>query len=213
MGQSEIELGKGKEMRSRKIAVRLALLSVMSITMALMTGCAFGDRHLTLNPVYMDKVPSVTTAKSKVQVVPPVDKRTEQKANLVGYVRNGYGMHTADVLADNSIAEWVQSCIAENLKNAGFKVNNGEINPFGLCVATSIRTLECDSGMSLKATVALDIELKEKNVPFFSRTFVGKASKVNWAASSEEFRATLTNAMQDCLNQAMPVLVKELEGR
>ena len=181
--------------------------------MILMSGCAFGNRHLVLTPVHMDSEPSVVSAKSEVQVVPPVDKRTSQTGNWVGNVRNGIGKSTAKLLTDKSPGEWVESSLIENLKNAGFKVNDGKLNPMGLCVETTIRRVECGCGLVLRAKVVLDIELKDKNVVFFKSSFAGNGSRLNWVGARGEFESTLTRAMRDCMNKAMPVLIKELSGR
>ena len=201
------------EMSSRKILSRLVCSSMVLFGIALITGsgCAFGDRHLTLAPVQVNKVPGVTAAKSQIQVNLPVDKRTGEKTNIVGYVRNAYGIRTADVIADNNVSEWVQKCIEDNLRNSGFDVSSGEANPQGLCVETSIRTLECDCRLALNATVILDIELRKNKVAFFNQSFVGKASKSSWAASAEDYQAVLMDAMQDCLNKAIPVVINELK--
>ncbi len=194
----------------RVAALMMAIIAILVIG----NGCAFGNRHLTLDPVYSDNLPPKTATTCKIQVPLPEDARNNQQApNFVGYVRNGYGMHTADVLADKDANVWVQSCITENLKRAGFNVINGKIASSGLVISTSIRSLVCDAGMNLKATVILDVKLKKGDLTFFNRTFTGKASKTNWMMSAEEYHETLTKAMKQCLDGMMPILIQELEKK
>ena len=185
------------------------LINMLGFAM-LAGGCAFSDRQVSLNPVYT-AAPLKTAEQSEINVMPPEDKRGYEKTNLVGYVRNGYYIRTADVLADKNVNDWVQSCIAENLKRAGFKVVAGNLDAGGLCVSTAIRSLICDSYFSISATVILDVKLKKYDASFFEQSFTGKASQPNWLASSGEYQEALTNAMKQCLDKMMPVLIKELE--
>ena len=198
---------------TKVINMRVACLFVTTIGIAAITsGCAFGDRHLTLNPAYANDLPSKKVTTSPVHVESPQDVRNnEQPANFVGYVRNGYGMHTADVFADKNADEWVKKCITQNLKRAGFKVATEKVSGKGLCISTKIHTIECEAYLSMDATIKIEVKLKKSGQEFFSRTFTGKASQTNWMASSSEYQEALTNAMQQCLDKMMPVLIKELE--
>ena len=170
-------------------------------------GCIFGNRQLTLKPVYTTDSLKAATA-SKVYIIPTEDARNNELANIVGHVRSGYGMQ--DVFADKNVDEWVQTCITENLEHAGFEVSTGKMPTKGLCVLTTIRFLEFDAYFPIKATVIIDVKLKKDNREFFSRSFTGKFSKPDWKVSFEEYQNSLNQAMKQCLDKMMPVLILEL---
>src|ERR1035441_993419 len=110
-------------MRVTRVASVLALISGP----LLLGGCAFGDRrvNLTYPPANAGR-PQVASAATRGQdqrnvvLLAFIDQR-EQK-DRVGEVRNGFGMHTADVLAANNVAEWVTNAMRLELERAGFTV-------------------------------------------------------------------------------------------
>jgi hypothetical protein len=189
----------------------IIMLMPLLVILVMTSGCAFGNRQLSLNPVYADNLPPKTTLKSQIHVAKPMDARNNQQLpNFIGYVRNGYYMHTADVIGDKNVDKWVQNCLVANLRKAGFKVSEEDIATKGLCVSAKIHSLKCDAYFSMKATVIVDVRLKKNNKEFFSQSFTGESSKLNWAASVGEYQQVVDKAMKLCLDKMMPVLIKEL---
>ncbi len=206
----------------KSIKIRIGRLSVLMVTMIVLlmigSGCAMkntragGNYNVSLKTVYAADLPAKTTTECKIQVSLPEDVRNKQQAaNVIGYVKNIFGMHLASILAEKNINEWVQTCIVKNLGKAGFNVITGKMTSNGLYVSTSIRTLECEAMMSYIATIILDVKLKNSNSIFFKQTFTGKAVQPNWIGSAQGYGETLTKAMKQCLDKMMPVLIKELE--
>src|SRR5450830_1737271 len=105
---------------------------VSLVLLVLSTGCAFGNRKVNLSyPPQRaattsrpsDSPAPSSTAESGVVTVVLVDFLDQRpKKTTVGDVHNGFGMHTADVIAQNSVPEWVASGVVLELEKAGFKV-------------------------------------------------------------------------------------------
>ncbi len=81
-----------------KLVIGCLLLLVTSY------GCAFGTRHLTLNPI---KTSLTMDASGESAFVEVVDKRNPSLKPVVGHVKNGYGMKTATVVADKEVSTWM----------------------------------------------------------------------------------------------------------
>jgi hypothetical protein len=82
------------------------------------SGCAFGARHVDLT--YAPGLPAGSTGEPgelRVAVVRLDDSRRadEGVGSLLGKVRNGYGMPTASVLANQDPVLWVTEGVARAL--------------------------------------------------------------------------------------------------
>jgi len=195
----------------KKKLEQLAMVAFVVGTLSFGGGCAFGDRQVSLRPVYAYKIAQATT-KQKVQVTLPEDGRNIKQTNtFVGYVRNGYGMHTASVFSKKTINDWVQECIVKNLKNAGFNVTKEKKTTKGLYISTLMQVLECDAQMQYNARVILKTKLKKDDFTLFEQTFSGNFKQTNWAASSSGYQQCLTKAMKQCVDRMIPALARELE--
>ena len=110
---------------------RLVTPTTMIVLLAIATldtGCAFGTRKVNL--VYG---PTVDGAKpraihGRIAVARLRDNRTsdEGTGNLLGKVRNAYGIPTASVLANQDPVIWVNEAIARTLTSWGFRVEKVE---------------------------------------------------------------------------------------
>jgi len=200
-------------MKAMKIRIGRVTVLMMGMIVLLMAGNGcIGNRILSLKPVYAQKL-AKTTTKHKIQVPLPKDARNiKQPADFISHIKNGAGVRMADVTASRDVNIWVQDCISKNLKQAGFNVSTGKKETDRIYVSTSITTLKCEAMMRYNAVIVLDVKLKKNDLTFFEKSFTGRASQVNWAASTAGYQETLTNAMKQCLDKMMPVLIKEIEN-
>ena len=111
------------------MVIRGLRCATMLLVVIVLAGCAFGTRNATL--IYPPKAESgaapVAQAATKpapqnvqIALVPFSDERTDKK--VVGTMRNGFGMRTADVIAMNSVPDWVTQAIRTELENSGYSV-------------------------------------------------------------------------------------------
>lgn len=194
---------------------------VCIVTVVFLAGCAFGTREATLNyPPASDDDAKVALAKvvkpeprePKIQLLQFRDERTEK--GLVGTVRNGYGMRTADVIAKNSVTEWVTQALKLELQNRGFTVLNGEareiVEPGSVVISGEILNVFCDMYFSYTGQVSLVVKVSNSAGEMYSRHYAGEGSAgLAFAATSESFAQSLSLALSQALNK----LVGDLEAK
>ncbi len=173
-------------------------------------GCAFGTREVTLSPIIANGLPPKITVRTEViQVIEPEDARGLSPC-FVGYVRNGFGIHTADVVNHEPVQEWVQKSLVENLRAAGYNAVGANGKNSGLVISSTITKLDCDMYMSYTAVVNITIFLKENKQVIFSKSYEGNASALAVLITPGEYQSVLTQAMQNCINSIMPELLAKL---
>src|SRR5262245_35430386 len=94
------------------------------------SGCAFGTRHATLQSpsragspglgVSSAEVAAAPSARGQIVLVAFTDQRSNKQS--IGEVRNGWGMHTADVVPDRDIGNWITQAVKTALEQDGFQV-------------------------------------------------------------------------------------------
>lgn len=198
-----------------KEMVRAGRLTTCILLAGLLAGCAFGTREATL--VYPPP-PDVEAKSAVAKAVPPVaretkvhlhqftDERSDKK--VVGTVRNGYGMRTADVIAKNSVTAWVTDAIALELKNRGFTVVQGEAKSppeaGSIVIGGEILNVFCDMYFSYTGQVSLVVKVTDSSGEVVSQHYAGEGSAgIAFAATSESFAASLSLALAAALEKLM----------
>lgn len=174
-------------------------------------GCAFGKREVALSPVVADNLPPVATVRTEVIKVPESEDARGLSPDFIGYVRNGFGVHTADVVNNKPVRKWVQDILRKNLLAAGYNAVEANGGNDGLVVSSTIVKLDCDMYMSYKATVNLSVALKQNGQVIFSKSYEGNASAPAFFVTPAEYLAVLTTAMRNCVNVMIPELLDQLK--
>jgi hypothetical protein len=180
------------------------------ILLALSTGCAFGNRHVNLSypparagatPHPSDSAVPSSTAESGPATVVLVDFLDQRpKKTTVGDVHNGFGMHTADVIAQNSVPEWVASAVALELQRAGFRVIRVRSVPSAAdnsVITGEVLTAYCASWTKYEGDVSFAARVEYKGKEVLHKTYQGKIdSMTNWGASSKSYGLALSLALE-----------------
>jgi len=204
-----------------KLANRFFRYLSCIISVVLLAGCAFGTREATLvYPPAPDgeaksapaKVAKAEAREPKIQLLQFRDERTEK--GLVGKVRNGYGMHTADVIAKNSVTEWVTQALKLELQNRGFTVVVGTpkdpVEAGTIVISGEVLNVFCDMYFSYTGQVSLVVKLSDSTGELFRRHYAGEGSAgLAWAATSESFGYSLSLALSSALSK----FLSELEAK
>jgi hypothetical protein len=93
----------------------------MSLACLFLPACAFVDQKVEL-PYSKTNASKASNAKP-IMVAKPKDgdlPRGKGGRIVIGMVKNGFGMKTADVLSDNSVSDWVAAALKDELDQAGF---------------------------------------------------------------------------------------------
>ncbi|HYP68786.1 MAG TPA: YajG family lipoprotein [Thiobacillaceae bacterium] len=201
----------------RGVSVAATLVSVI-----LLAGCAFGTRQPTL--IYPPKSePSETSVAhaaaiptpKHVQIIlkPFVDQRSNK--NVVGTVRNGFGMRTADVIPTNSVDEWVTQAVTAELKNDGYTVFNGAPgdNSAGPSAVVSGEVLNvfCDMYLSYTGQVSVITRVTKDGKEFLNKHYAGEGSAgLAFAGTAESYSQSLALALSSVIKQFVSDLDKSL---
>lgn len=105
---------------------------LLSSVIALSTGCAFVDQKLALKYTAPASV-SVPAGVSNTVVMAKVDLdvslQKKGDAYIIGTVKNGYGIKTADAVTSDRIEEWILGALTQELRIKGFAVRRAETFP------------------------------------------------------------------------------------
>lgn len=170
-------------MVERYRGVALAVL----VSVAFLTGCAFGTRNTTLiyPPSSASGQTSIAHADTKpipknIQIVvkPFTDQRSDKK--VVGTVRNGFGARTADVIPTNSVADWVTQAVTTELKNDGYNVTSGtpseNSESTSAIVSGEILNVFCDMYFSYTGQVSLITRVNKDGKELLNKHYAGEGS-------------------------------------
>jgi len=198
----------GNQVNVRHMAKLLIVLLIGSFA----GGCAFGTRHVTLSypPESNMGEPSVAYAITS-QAGPEKTITFFQFKDLrfdksrIGNVQNTYGMDTADIIAENDVAEWINNAIIMELEGAGYKVVKGgeNNNTEGVLVLRGeILIVYVTAYFSYGANVSLiaELELYKKIIMRESYNRRGSVG-LNIAMTADSAGESLSLALADAVRQ------------
>lgn len=192
------------------------------LMVAVLTGCAFGTRQPTLGyPPAPDAnvapaaqaAPKATSKNTTIVLANFRDERNDK--SVVGTVRNGFGMRTADVIPTNSVSDWVTQAVGTELRSNGYKVVSGTTvdpnEPNSLLVSGDILNVFCDMYMSYTGQVSLFTKASRGNGDVLTKHYAGEGSAgLALAATGESFAQSLALALQDALKKFIADLETKL---
>jgi hypothetical protein len=203
------------------IGIRNLRFTTTLVAVIFLAGCAFGTRNATLN--YPPKAESgavpaaqaaTRPAPKNVQIVlgPFSDQRTDKK--VVGTMRNGFGMRTADVVALNSVPDWVAQAITIELENSGYSVvtvtGGDSAAGASAIVSGEILNVFCDMYLSYTGQVSLLARVSKGGKEVLNNHYSGEGSAgLAVAGTAESFAQSLSLA----LAVAVKKFVAELDSR
>lgn len=168
------------------------------------TACAFGDRHVRLQypsaPETAAVAASAPITERVVHLGALVDRRAEK--SRIGEVLNGWGMHTADVVADGDVVAWVRDGLRLELERAGFTVLPAPPEPGRTELAGEVLEVHCSAYFEYEARVQLRFELRRDGAVLQQDVLAGKGSAgMNWAATEAGYGESLGLALRDATRQ------------
>ena len=193
-------------MTRRGVALGGLALAALSLS-----ACAFGTRHVSLS--YPPSASShglvseavaapVAADQGKVSIVTFGDMRG---AREIGEVRNGYGMHTADVVTDSSVAEWATGALEHERRQRGYAVVVAAAPPSGaedVWVSGQVVQVYCQAMFSYEAKVGVLARLGRGPAQLSERRYDGEGSAgLNLAAYSGSYGDSLGLALQAVVRQ------------
>jgi hypothetical protein len=166
------------------------------------SGCAFGTRQAALQtPTFAPVsggVPATTPSRGTIILVTFDDQRSNKAT--IGEVRNGWGMHTADVKPDRDISQWVTQSVKAALEQDGYQVLEGKSHsqPGSTPVLRGdILTVYCTALFSYEGEVSFFAHVEKDGRQLVNNRYTGKGSAgLNWAATGSGYAASIESALK-----------------
>lgn len=190
----------------------LLLVLALSGTM----GCAFGTRKVNL--VYGDRVTTQVAGPAtlrQVAVAKFSDGRpSDATGQLLGRVRNTYGIPTASVVAMQDPVLWVSDGIARALQSRGYRVArvDGSAPSHSLPTVSGTVT-RVYSGMyaRIQADIEATVTIDQGTTHLFSTACKGSITALAGSVSATEYENVFSAAMDQFIADCVPRLVEPLE--
>ena len=198
---------KGNVMKRVSQPFILLLAVLLLVCGAMTTGCALGDRSIALT---YEPVTATPAAKAEKATIAKFDDLRSEK-QIVGEVRNGYGMIMAHVLIkDQDAGAWVSNALCSELQKDGctvVTVTDAAQTRNGLGITGSIQELYTKMYMTYDCTVRVKITATRAGIPMLNKEYVGKGSGLAVLCTSQEYEAAVRQALQDVMKQAVPEIL------
>ncbi len=115
----------------------------------------------------------------------------------VGWMRNGFGMHTADVESITQPAKWLAQALALELQAQGATV----VGPEGrasadLAVDAEIKFLKVDIYLSNWSDLVVEFNLQPRSGPGQKKVWHTSGKQTAWSSSAYEFYRAIRRAQQ-----------------
>jgi hypothetical protein len=179
---------------------------ILSLAALSLSACAFGTRYAELHYPPKDATPIGVAppegAKGKVGIVTFSDLRSESD---VGEVRNGWGMHTASVVASSDVPAWVTEAVRYELEQRGFAVEilkTAPAEPGALWLQGQVLNVYCRGYAKYEGEVDVLVRISRGTTTVSEHRYDGKdSSSLNWAVTSSGYSECLVSSLQIAARQ------------
>jgi len=168
-------------------------------------GCAFGTRHAVLTYPPASSMKASTNSPfvihpEKIALGVFTDERGDK--TIIGYVRNGYGMKTAEVHLDSDVVPFINDAVRYELRKAGWETaavsmaTNADIP----VISGEVLVLHCDAMLSYEGDATLMIHATKNGRETFRKTYSGNGGgDLNWAMTNEGYGKAVSESVQEAL--------------
>jgi hypothetical protein len=196
----------------------VAIVLGLSLLVPWVNGCAFGTRHATLIYPPASGITVATNAPpqaqlGKVSVGTFSDERAEKV--VIGYVRNGYGMKTAEVHLDSDVVPFINAAVQHELKQAGWEIVDQQTatNSNIPVISGEVLVLHCDAYMSYEGDATVMIHATRNGHEVFKKTYSGNGGgHMNWGMTGKSYGIAISEAVQEALLnfvRDMPTIMRQ----
>ncbi len=128
--------------------------------------------------------------------MPLIDERTSKQ--IVGQVQNAYGMHTADVIADNDVAAWIATALRAELEAVGYAVTEpaeGQAADAPM-LECRIATVSGTAYVTFKGRVSFFANINKDGREVLNKVYYKQVSSgTSWFASGAGYAEALSLAL------------------
>lgn len=175
-------------------------------------GCAFIPRHIALTY----ETVTTTTADGAKPVALAQFEDTREKKNVVGEVRNGWGIRTANVvIGEQDPGGWLANALASELERAGVRVE--KVADTATADAPVVVTGSLDEFFirhrfaSFPCTIRVQVQVSSSGVPLLNKTYAVTEKGGNfWGGSVKEYERVSRAALQSLMRKIVPDVIESI---
>ncbi len=161
-------------------------------------------------------VPAPPPEQATVVLQPFTDQRRRTDKFSIGEVRNGWGVPTAEVVADSDVVEWVMKGIETELAAKGVRVVRGgqPSAPDLPVLAGDVLTVYTTAVFVYDGKVELAVTLRQAGREVLQKQYAGSGGAgLVWAATADSYGESLSIALQDAARNLAPDVVTSMGRR
>ena len=184
---------------------------VFVILSAVVSGCAFSNISVTLPT---QPTSGYSGGDNRVLTVPKFIDQREIK-DRIGMQKNGYGMDTANAVADQSVDAWLGARLAAELKAVGFQVVGEGANPKATTIQGYVLKMFAEpvqqwTTMDLETDLAVRIQLIRGDDLEAERRYFIKAVEQGMMSLSGAFNGSVNKASDALMKRLVPDIINLL---
>jgi hypothetical protein len=187
-------------MRKHEIALAALLAAALG-------ACSFGNRSIELGLDRPTGEPEIFRGISVV-LETPEDLRPEPHW-VVGSVRSGAWVKTADITTSDDVREWVRQAMTSELQHAGFLVAPAANPGRALHVRTNIVELMCVESIGFGASLVLDLRVSGDATLLLEKSYTARDYHVVITHTSGRKAA---DSLRACLKEILAQFVQDLSA-
>jgi hypothetical protein len=167
--------------------------------------CSFGDRRVHLR---LDRPLGEPDLPRGISVIleQPEDGRPEPHS-VVGDVRSGVGVRTADIITGDDVRNWVADAMSQELRHAGFLTAPAGNPGRALRISTTIRVLSCREGIGFGAKMALELRIHADYGTILEKTYAAEDQHLLVTESSGD---DSVDSLHICLRRIVSMFLQDL---
>jgi len=200
--------------------MKRVIISVIAAALIFTSGCAFSTANLNVSyDSAKAKVGPLSSVKPmKIVVGGFADKRSEK--DKIGYVRNGFGMNTANVLTTRPVPEVVRDAVVAALSKNGHTIVTGDQKSISL--SGSIERFWFESQVNfwtIEFMGTIDVELVIQDgrtgQQLFSKRYTGHHNAKMPGGYHKEMADVMNRTLENLVNQISgdPKLIETLNAQ
>jgi hypothetical protein len=193
---------------------QVGLLGIGLLSITMVTGCAFGDRHAALQYKKCADIKNCANL-AETKNVAVVKFKDIRQTKEIGEVKNGWGLKTASVYAqEEDLGGWVANAFVKELEQRGYSVQKfGDVAPPGSELVLSGSLVECYTKLTFfggaESVVRVSVQFNRQGNAILMKEYQGKVKAPIAFAMADEYGNAVEEALRDVMRQTVPDIIKE----
>lgn len=205
----------------RDMILFIKRIFIPTIILMSLTACAFGTREVSLSypPQQNREIDGVNVTDSTGVSSPiaikvhtfqnnrfKIDPVTSQKktSTIIGNVRNGFYMKTADVITNQNLEEWICNAVKYELEKNGYNVIDATQNNYTghfWDLRGAMLNVYADAYFNYEGKVKLHLILKQygSNEVLIDKNYEGVYKEANFAATEKGYKDVLEKSLSNAI--------------